>query len=188
MANERNVDALLIIDVINDLDFPGGERILPWARRMAFNLAPIAQQLRRKGVPVIYVNDNFGHWRSNFGDVFNHCTRAGARGAEIARALKPDPQDYFVLKPKQSAFFATSLVPLLSHLGTRRLVMAGIATNLCVAFSAHDAHMHDFKVIILSDCCAAESDEDHNLSLDQMKRFLDIRICRADELNDELEK
>jgi nicotinamidase-related amidase len=182
-ANGKRSDtALLIIDVINDLDFPGGENVLPWALRMVDRLGPFAARMRRTGVPVIYVNDNFGYWRSNFSDIYKHCTRPGIRGRDVARALKPVPDDYFILKPKHSAFFATSLVPLLEHLGTKKLILAGIATNLCIFFSAHDAHMHEYKLTVLSDCCAAESDEDHDLALSQLQRFLRVRVCRSDEL------
>jgi nicotinamidase-related amidase len=182
-ASEKRSDtALLIIDVINDLDFPGGEKVLPWALRMVERLGPFAARMRRTGIPVIYVNDNFGYWRSNFSDIYKHCTRPGIRGRDVARALKPVPDDYFILKPKHSAFFATSLVPLLEHLGTKKLILAGMATNLCIFFSAHDAHMHEYKLTVLSDCCAAESDHDHDEALSQLQRFLRVRVCRSDEL------
>src|SRR5213075_1734421 len=105
-------DALLIIDVINDLEFPGGEKVLPWAQRLIRPLARFRGQAHARGVPVIYVNDNFGHWQSSFEDVLKHCTRPRARGAKISRALRPTSKDYFILKPRHSAFFCTSLVPL----------------------------------------------------------------------------
>ena len=110
-----------------------------------------------------------------------HCTREGARGRGTSRALAPGPDDYFVLKPKQSAFFATSLVPLLEYLKVDRLVLAGPATNLCVLFTAHDAHMHEYDLTVLSDCCAAGSDADHDWVLDQPRRFPGVRVCRGDE-------
>jgi nicotinamidase-related amidase len=174
--------AILIVDVINDLEFPGGERVLPWATKMVDRLVPALDQARQHDVPVIYVNDNFGKWRSNFQEVVQHCTRPGARGREIAQRLTPKREDYFILKPKHSAFFATSLVPLLEFLQVKRLVLAGIATNLCVFFTAHDAHMREYDITILSDCCAAESDADHDWALGQLKRFLGVRVCRGDEL------
>jgi nicotinamidase-related amidase len=173
--------ALLIVDVINDLEFPGGDKVLPWAERMAQKLRPVMRQARKAGVPVIYANDNFGNWRSNFKEVVKHCTRAGAKGRGVTRRLIPHRQDYFILKPKHSAFFASSLVPLLEYLKVEKLVMAGIATNLCVLFSAHDAHMHEYAITVLSDCCAAESDADHDLALDQLERFLRVRVCRGDQ-------
>ncbi|WP_163995256.1 cysteine hydrolase family protein [Pyxidicoccus caerfyrddinensis] len=181
-SGKRSDTALLIIDVINDLDFPGGEKVLPWALKMVERLGPFAARMRKTGVPVIYVNDNFGYWRSNFSDIYKHCTHPGVRGRDVARALKPGPDDYFILKPKHSAFFATSLVPLLEYLGTKKLILAGMATNLCIFFSAHDAHMHEYNLTVLSDCCAAESDEDHDLALSQLQRFLRVRVCRSDEL------
>src|SRR5258708_1441451 len=140
----RRGDALLIIDAINDLDFPGGEKVLPWALKLANRLAKFCVRAHRFGLPVIYVNDNFGHWRSDFSEVFVHCTRRSARGREVSRRLKPGRNDYFILKPRHSGFFATSLAPLLEHLKIKRLILACIATNLCVLFTAHDAHMHPY--------------------------------------------
>lgn len=177
----RKGDALLIIDTINDLNFPGGEKVLPWAMRLTTPLRRFRRHAHRHQMPVIYVNDNFGLWRSNFSDVFKHCTRPGSRGRDVARTLKPAREDYFILKPMHSGFFATSLIPLLEHLRTKRLILTGIATNLCVLFTAHDAHMHRYPMIVLSDCCAAESDFDHNLALEQLKRFCGAGVCRSSE-------
>jgi len=177
----RNGDALLIIDTINDLEFFGGENVFPWAIKLAKNLAPFRNQATRHEMPVIYVNDNFGHWRSSFQEVYDHCTRAGVRGAEVARRLKPRKSHYFILKPRHSAFFATSLVPLLEDLKIKRIVLSGIATNLCVLFTAHDAHMHGYKMIVLSDCCAAESDFDHNVAITQLQRFCGAKVCLSTE-------
>ncbi|MBV8781065.1 MAG: cysteine hydrolase [Phycisphaerae bacterium] len=175
--------ALLVVDVINDLEFPGGENVLPWAQRMVGRLRDVMARARQAEVPVIYVNDNFGRWRSNFKEVIDYCTRPGARGAEISRALSPGKDDYFILKPKHSGFFATSLVPLLEFLEVDRLVLCGIATNLCVLYTAHDAQMHEYEITVLSDCCAAESDDDHNWGLSQLQRFAGVRVCRSDELD-----
>jgi nicotinamidase-related amidase len=178
----RTGTALLIIDVINDLNFPGGEDVLPWAKAMATRLKPFRDKARKAGVPVIYVNDNFGHWRSNFGDVYKHCTRKTARGRSVVTSLRPGQDDYFILKPRHSAFFETSLVPLLEDLKIKNLILAGIATNLCVLFTAHDAHMHGYKMTVLSDCCAAESDFDHNVALSQLEKFCGAKIHRSDQV------
>ena len=91
--------------------------------------------------------------------------------------LKPGRNDYFILKPRHSGFFATSLVPLLEDLHIERLILSGISTNLCVLFTAHDAYMHRFPIVVLSDCCAAESDFDHNVALSQLERFCKATIC-----------
>jgi len=175
-------DALLIVDVINDLAFDGGEKILPWGEKLAQSLSTLRQRLKQSDVPTIYVNDNFGNWRAELRDIYAYCVRPGSRGRGICRKLKPGPADYFVLKPMHSAFYSTSLVPLLNHLGVKRLILCGIATNLCVLFTAHDAHMRGYKLIVLSDCCAAETDFDHNIALGQLTEFCDAHICRSTEL------
>jgi nicotinamidase-related amidase len=170
-----------MIDCINDLEFAGGEKVLPWAEKLAGRLVRFRGRARRAGMPVIYVNDNFGMWRDNFEDVVRHCERRGARGAGVSRRLRPGAKDYFILKPRHSAFYATSLVPLLEDLGVTELVLAGMATNLCVLFSAHDAHMRQYKLTVLSDCCAAESDFDHDVALKQLERFCGARVCLGEE-------
>jgi nicotinamidase-related amidase len=177
----RAGDALLVIDAINDLRFPAARKLLPWAMKLVGRLSAFLSKARRGGMPVIYANDNFGHWRSNFAEVYSHCTRPGALGRTMSRRLKPMRSDYFILKPKHSAFFATSLVPLLEHLGVKRLILSGIATNLCVLFTAHDAYMHGYSIVVLSDCCAAESDFDHDVALSQLERFCDATICTSKE-------
>ena len=175
-------DALLIIDVINDLEFPGGDKVLPWAKRLTKPLRALSSKARRLGLPVIYVNDNFGEWHADKEKVYARCTRRGVRGREVARLLKPKKDDYFILKPRHSAFFSTPLVPLLETLKIKRVILTGMATNLCVLITAHDAAMNGYRLVVLSDCCAAENDFDHNVVLGQLKRFFDATICRSDEI------
>jgi nicotinamidase-related amidase len=175
--------AVLIIDAINDLEFPGAEKVYPWAMKMATRLTAFRAKAHRAGVPVIYANDNYGYWRNDPDDLFKHCMRSGARGRELCRRMKPSREDYLILKPRHSAFFCTPLQPLLQHLGVKELILTGIATNLCVLFTAHDAHMHEYPITVLSDCCAAESNSDHDMALSQLEDFCDARI----ELSTEVE-
>lgn len=175
--------ALLIIDVINDLEFPGAEKVYPWAMKMATRLTAFRVKAHRAGVPVIYANDNYGYWRNDPDDLYKHCMRPGARGRELSRRMKPARQDYLILKPRHSAFFATPLQPLLQHLQVKQLILAGLATNLCVLFTAHDAHMHEYPITVLSDCCAAESDSDHDMALSQLKEFCAARVQLSTEVD-----
>jgi len=103
--------ALLLIDVINDLDFPEGDQLLRHAQPMARQIAALKERARRAGVPVIYVNDNFGRWRSDFHVQVEHCLRDGVPGRPLAELLRPGKEDYFVLKPKHSGFFSTAASP-----------------------------------------------------------------------------
>jgi nicotinamidase-related amidase len=175
--------AVLLIDVLNDLEFPGGEKVLPWAVRLAPPLRLFCTKARRAGFPVIYVNDMFGDWHADRTSILAHCTRRTARGRKTSHTLRPQKSDFFILKPQHSAFFCTPLLPLLQELSVRQLVLAGIATNLCVLITAHDAHMHHFPIVVLSDCCAAESDFDHNVVLTQLQTFFGAQICRSTEVH-----
>jgi len=115
--------ALLLVDVINPLDFPEADRLLRHAMPAVERLAELKARARRAGVPVIYANDNFGRWRSDLPAVLERCAEPGCKGRELAARLAPDREDYFVLKPKHSAFFSTTLDTLLRYLGTRTLVL-----------------------------------------------------------------
>lgn len=119
--------ALLLIDVINPFDFEDARQLLRWARPVARCIAALKSGAAARGIPIIYVNDNFGRWRSDFRAVYRYCRRASSPGAGISRLLKPDRDDYFVLKPKHSGFYCTSLEVLLRHLGVRKLILSGFA-------------------------------------------------------------
>src|SRR3712207_4677602 len=103
-APDTSRDAVLLIDVINDLEFDSGPKMFAPALAAARRMAPLAARARKAGVPVIYANDNFGRWRSDLRKTIEHCLTEGVRGEPIVRLLEPQPDDYFVLKPKHSAF------------------------------------------------------------------------------------
>jgi nicotinamidase-related amidase len=175
--------ALVLIDVINDMEYEGGAELLRNAMPIAPRLAELKRRARAAGIPVVYANDNFGKWRSDFREVVEHCTCDGVRGAPFVRQLAPDEDDYFVLKPKHSAFFATTLQTLLEYLGPRRLILAGIAGDTCVLLSASDAYMRDFHLNVPSDCTASISDEHNRGALDYMTRVLQVDTTPSSELD-----
>jgi nicotinamidase-related amidase len=176
-APDKSETALLLIDVINDLEFDEGDALLKHALPMARRLLELKRRLQTAGVPAIYVNDNFGRWQSDFTKQVEHCLHDGVRGQPIAALLRPDEDDYFVLKPKHSGFYSTGLDILLRYLGVKRLIITGIATNICVLFTANDAYMRDFELLIPADCVAANNEEENRHALQQMQLVLkaDIR-------------
>lgn len=163
---------LLLIDVINDMDFPEGPSLLRRALPAARRIRALKKRARAAGVPVVYVNDNFGRWRSDFRHQVEHCQQASCPGREIATWLAPDEDDYFVLKPKHSAFFQTSLDILLEHLKADRLILTGFAGNICVLYTANDAYMRDYRIVVPRDAIASESAGLNAQALAQMKRYL----------------
>lgn len=150
--------AVLLIDTINAFDFDGSEAIVAAAEQAAPRIEKLAGRARRAGVPVVYVNDNFGQWRSDFRATIAECTARGKPGRRVSARLRPKAGDYFVLKPLHSGFFSTVLELLLTDLGTRTLVLTGFATNLCVLFTANDAHMLGYSLVVPADCTASNSE------------------------------
>ena len=171
-APDKCTVALLLIDVINDLDFPEANQLLRYARPMARKILRLKERAKKAGVPVIYVNDNFGRWQSDFRRQVQHCLRGDSRGHEIVALLQPEEDDYFVLKPKHSGFFSTTLETLLRYLGSETLILTGIAGNFCVLFTANDAYMRDYSLIIPADCTASNSASENKEALSLMRKFL----------------
>jgi nicotinamidase-related amidase len=175
--------ALLLVDVINDMDFPGSGKLVRQAVPMARRLARFKARAARAGIPSIYINDNFGRWRSDFKRLVAHCTKDKVPGRAVARMLRPTPQDYFVLKPKHSAFFGTTLDTLLEHLQTETVILTGIAGNICVLFSANDAYMRDLRLYIPRDCTVSNTRKENDYALEQMRTVLKADLTSSARLD-----
>lgn len=175
--------ALLLIDVINDLEWEGGDQMLEQALPMAKRIAALARRAREANVPVIYVNDNYGKWQSDFRQVVEHGLRDGVRGKPLVEILRPAEDDYFVLKPKHSGFYSTTLDTLLDYLGTKTLILTGMAGNVCVLFTASDAFMRDFQVVVPPDCTASAHPEANQAAIEQMRTVLHAETPDSTELD-----
>jgi len=180
-APDKSDTALLLIDVINDFDFPEGEQLLKLALPVGKNIADLKKRTKAEGIPAVYVNDNFGRWRSDFKKTVAHCREA--RGKQFVELLLPDEDDYFVLKPKHSGFYSTTLALLLEHLAAKNLILTGIAGNNCVLFTANDAYMHDFKLFVPSDCVVSNTEEENLHALKQMQTVLKADTTPGAELD-----
>jgi nicotinamidase-related amidase len=182
--------ALLLIDVINPMDFDGAQTLLPAATSAAKNIASLRKRAREAAVPVIYVNDNFDCWHLGFRELVGKFVAADVPGVPIIELLAPEPEhDYYVLKPSHSGFFRTGLEVLLTRIEAQTLVMTGFAGDICVLFTANDAYMRGFEVIVPADCVASERESDNAHALRYMARILkadtstsealDLRRCHA---------
>jgi len=183
--NGRSIRQLIesSIDVINDLDFAHGQALLKQALPMAKKIAALKRRAKAAGIPSIYVNDNFGRWQSDFQHVLRHCLDEEVCGKPLARLLQPDAEDYFVLKPKHSGFYSTTLELLLQALGARTLILTGIAGNSCVLFTANDAYMREYALVVPADCVASIKREENEYALKQMAEVLKADIRPSSELD-----
>jgi nicotinamidase-related amidase len=183
-APDKSAIALLLIDVINDFEFnEGAEDLLRYALPAAKRIATLKQRATDAGIPAIYVNDNFGKWRSDFRALVAHCIEDDTRGRPIAELLKPADHDYFVLKPKQSGFYSTTLNLLLQHLGAHTLILTGFSTDICVLFTASDAHLRDYRLLVPTDCVASQNAEENERVLQYMQRVLEADVRPQSEID-----
>ena len=168
--------ALLLVDFMNPLDFPEGGRLAAKALLAARRTAALRQRAGSRNIPVIYANDHFGHWNHDFRHVIGACISRGPSSRALVEALAPREEDYFVLKPRHSAFFGTPLEFLLDELRVARLVITGLVTEYCVLFTAHDAYVRKFALWVPADCVASSSPSRKSTTLRHLQKVLHARI------------
>jgi nicotinamidase-related amidase len=173
--------ALLLVDVINDLDFSEGDQLLEHALPAVGCIAELKRRAKAAHLSVIYVNDNFGQWQSDFRSLVEHCSRPDGKGRQLAEQLHPEPDDYFIVKPRHSGFYGTALEVLLADLGISRLIITGFAGDFCVLFTAIDAYMRHYELHVPADCVASIDPQanDRALALMQSTLRADIRDSRC---------
>jgi len=162
--------AVLFIDVINDFKFHGGEKLLHHTNNILPHLKRLKAFARENNLPIIYINDHYGVWQADFQKIIKHCTNEYSQ--EIIQEIKPDDTDYFLIKPQHSAFFQTPLQSLLHELGKTRLIVAGIAGDICILFTAKDAYMYKYDMHIPENCMASEDKDGNDYALYLMQSVM----------------
>lgn len=174
--------ALLTIDTINDLDFEGGEGMTPAAEAAAAAIAALRDEADRCGVPVVYVNDHYDQWHSERSRLVEHVLRDESRGHELVRRLEPRSDDYFIIEPQFSGFYSTNLPVLLPKLGADRLILTGLAADICVLFTAADAHMRDYDLWVPRDAVASLTEERTGGALEIVEKSMGAEVRSTAEL------
>jgi len=182
-ARDENPTVLLIIDMFSCWSFPDADKVLATAADIAPRIAALRARCRDAGVPVIYANDNEGRWRSDWQALMQDARGGGGVGAHVATLLAPSPDDYFVLKPMHSAFFATPLHPLLQHLKARRLVLTGVTSDQCVLTTATDAKMRGFEVCVPRDAVGTQTQQRGEAAIAYFERVLLLQTPLADDVD-----
>lgn len=174
---------LLIVDMINDLNFPGNEELVRHSEELGRTVRRLKDRCRDAGIPTIYVNDNIGKWRSDFAGVVQHCLAPESSGASMVRHILPDEDDLLVLKPKHSIFYATPLDELLQERNARSLIMVGLSTHSCILVSVSDAYMRDYRILVPRDCVAGQNEREHCATLKLMESNFKVDTRASSELD-----
>jgi nicotinamidase-related amidase len=170
-AHRDKGTAVLIVDMIQKFDHDDGEELFKNALPAADNTSRLKGKAAASNIPVIYVNDNFGDWKHDFKATVE-AARGSERGKQIVELIEPGPNDYHVLKPQHSGFFSTPLDVLLASLKASTLILTGVATDICILATAHDAYMRGFELIVPGDCTAATTNDQKSTALDLLSRIV----------------
>ena len=171
-APDKSSTVLLIIDLINDFEFPDGARIRKAALPVARTVQRLKARANQAGLATIYVNDNFGRWRSDFRQLVDRSEAPKSRGKAIVERVKPAPTDYFILKPTHAAFFGTALECLLKEMTARRLILTGISAHQCILFTANEAYLRGYELLIPRDCVASKTARQKTFALEYFRTVL----------------
>ncbi|WP_404450769.1 cysteine hydrolase [Virgibacillus necropolis] len=165
--------AVIFIDIINDFNFERGEKLVEHTIEILPYLKKLKRYAKDNDVPVIYVNDHYGMWQADYHMLTDHCKNEMNR--EIIEAMKPDDDDYFLIKPKHSAFFQTPLQSLLFQLGKKNLILAGIAGDICILFTAKDAYMYEYSLQVPENCTASNEKQGNEYALYLMRSVMNAK-------------
>jgi nicotinamidase-related amidase len=165
---------LLVIDMINGYDFPDAEKVVASAEKAV----PVIKELIEDADgPVIYVNDNFGHWRSNRDELVDEALRGEHR--HLVEPITPDEGSLFVVKARHSIFYQTPLEYLLSQEEIDRVVLTGQVTEQCILYSALDAYIRHLEVRVPSDAVAHIHEDLAEAALKMMERNMSADVSPA---------
>ncbi|WP_214791747.1 MULTISPECIES: isochorismatase family cysteine hydrolase [unclassified Exiguobacterium] len=170
--------ALLIIDLFNDFDFVGGDDLFRHTEPIVDPILKLKRHFKENDWPVIYCNDNFGQWKDSTEDIIRHVE--SSKGSAIAKRIAPEEKEYFIIKPRHSTFYGTQLDILLRQLDVTSLVLTGVASDICILFSANDGYMREYELHVPHDCVAAETDKRNDSALIVIHEALGIPIDDAD--------
>jgi nicotinamidase-related amidase len=182
----------LVMDMMNDLVAEDGFNAQTYGvqvkqRNVLANTAAAIAAARGAGARVGYVRVGFS---SDYREApANSPIFAGARkngifklgtwGTEVHRAIAPEEGDFDIVKHRVSPFYGTSLEPILRANGIERIVMCGVSTNGVVHSGAREAHDRDYEVVILEDCCAGVTPEEHEHAISCLSRYAAILSSQA---------
>jgi ureidoacrylate peracid hydrolase len=159
--------AVLVVDMLNDFLTPGGKMVLEGGPILIPPMQGLLDHARRANIPVIYVNDCHRlrlREDREFKKRAEHCIE-GTWGAQVIDDLKPEGEDYIVLKRRFSGFFETDLDLTLKDLGVDTVIVMGVVTNICVRSTIHDAFFRGYRVIVPKDCVMATGQREQESSL-----------------------
>jgi nicotinamidase-related amidase len=170
-------DVLLLVDVVSDFEHGDAEALARSFARAQPALVAVIAEARRRGIPVVYANDSHGDWS---GERRRQIERAlDGRAGELVAGIVPEKEDAYLVKPRYSAFDHTPLAMVLEGYRAERILLAGTATEMCVAQTAIQAREVGLKVTVLVDACAEVDAADARVALDYLQSVVGARLANG---------
>jgi nicotinamidase-related amidase len=166
--------ALVVVDMLNTYEHDDADALTRSVREVLPNIASLIDRARSSDVQVIYVNDNYGAWNQGRSELVERAS-AGPHG-DLIEPIVPDEETAFVVKARHSIFFETPLEYLLRTSGIERIVLVGQVTEQCILYSALDAYIRHFEVVVPPDAVAAIHPELHDAALEMMRINMDAEL------------
>ncbi len=173
--------AIIVIDMINTYEHPDADLLVPSVRKVLPAVRSVIERAAAAERDVIYVNDNFGRWRSHHDELLD--IALNGPHADLVEPVRPDENSLFVVKARHSIFFQTPLEYLLQQNSISRIVLCGQVTEQCVLYSALDAHIRHLDVTVVRDAVAHIHADLAAAALEMMERNMGARLCTAAELD-----
>ena len=170
--------ALIVVDMLNEYDHDDAEILVESVREALPAMRRLVERAHAEGVPVVYVNDNFGDWSAGRPELVERATKGRAR--DLVEPIAPAEGTWFIAKARHSIFYETQLEYLLREQEVERLVLVGQVTEQCVLYSALDAYVRRFAVAVPCDAVAGIHADMADCALRMMERNMDADIVEAD--------
>jgi len=172
--------AVLVVDMLNTYEHEDAEELIPNVAKIIDPLADLVRRSRESdSVDLVYVNDNYGDFTAEFSDI----VRSALDGArpELVKPIVPAGASRLLTKVRHSAFYATPLAYLLGRLETKRLILTGQVTEQCILYTALDAYVRHFEVVVPRDAVAHLDAELGQAALKMMEQNMSAELTTAAE-------
>lgn len=169
--------ALLVVDMLNPYDHSDSKPLMESVRQVVPVIAQLVADARESDLSVVYVNDNHGDWTAGRAELVESARRGAHR--ELIDPIVPPADAPLVIKARHSIFYSTAAEYLLRQHGHDRLILTGQVTEQCILYSALDAYVRHFEVVVPRDAVAHIHEDLADAALRMMERNMRAHVDTA---------
>jgi nicotinamidase-related amidase len=169
--------ALIVVDMLNSYEHEDADALIASVRETVSAMQALIGEAHERAMPIVYVNDNYGDWTATR-ERLSERALAGAQRSLVEPVLPPDDVA-FVTKARHSIFYETPLDYLLRSQGLKRIVLAGQVTEQCILYSALDAYVRHYSIVVARDAVAHIHEDLAEAALTMMQTNMRAHVVRS---------